>query len=54
MTDSSSLTGDERQSRRMAEISRLESGWLDGEGQKVSRSVITLALTVAERPEFRS
>ena len=38
----------ERQSR-LAEISSLEAGWLDGEGQRVGQRVITLALTVGDR-----
>ncbi len=37
------------QSHRLAEISSLEAGWLDGEGQQVSQSVIALALVVGER-----
>jgi hypothetical protein len=36
-------------SDRLAEISRLGSGWLDGEGSEVSQSVINLARVVGEK-----
>ena len=42
-------SGSGERNRRLAEISHLESGWLDGEGEQISQSVINLALVIGEK-----
>ena len=41
--------GSNETNSRLAEISRLVSGWLDGEGEQVSQNVITLASVIGEK-----